>query len=189
MDHSKAFQADTQQVFTPSNVISLLRIPISLGIVYLHMNNGGRVNSGIIILIALGVISDYLDGYLARRFNQVSELGKALDPICDKIGAAILFIYVVWLGRIPVWFLGFLVSRDVIIALGSLWVRKKMGTMPMAINSGKLSLNVVVLYWAAAFIVPANAYLLDIAQGLALGVMIYSLGDYLHRFYKIAQTG
>lgn len=189
MDHSKAFEADTQQVFTPSNVISLLRIPIALGIVYLHKYNGGQISTGIIILIALGIISDYLDGYLARRFSQVSELGKALDPICDKIGAAILFVYVVWLGRIPVWFLAFLISRDVLIALGSLWIRKQVGTMPMAINSGKLSLNVVVFYWATAFLVPANTYLLDITQGLALGIMIYSLGDYVYRFYKIAQTG
>ena len=189
MVKSKAFQADTQQIFTVSNAISLLRIPIALMIVYLHMNNGGLISAGILILIALGVISDYLDGYLARRLQQVSELGKALDPICDKLGAAVLFIYVVWLGTIPLWFLLVLIARDVVIALGSLWARKQLGTMPMAILSGKASLNVVILYWIVAFMFPEQAKLLVITQGLALGAMAYSLVDYLNRFYDIAQTG
>lgn len=184
-----ADQPATNRTFTVSNIISLARIPIALGIIYLHWANSQQMNWWVGLLIALGVISDYLDGYLARKLNQVSELGKALDPICDKIATAMLFLYVVWLGRIPVWFLGFMVFRDLMIALGSLWVKKRTGNMPMAINSGKLSLNAVVLYWVVAFGWPGAAGALEITQGLALGVMVYSWAEYFYRFYRIAQSG
>ena len=182
-------QPAADRIFTVSNLISVARIPIAVAIIYVHWANSQQINGLVGVLIAAGVISDYLDGFLARRFNQVSELGKALDPICDKIAMAMLFLYVVWLGHIPVWFLGFMVVRDVVIALGSLWVKNRTNTMPMAINSGKLSLNAVVLYWVVAFGWPGANTALEITQGLALFVMMYSWGDYFYRFYHIAQSG
>ena len=182
-------QPAADRIFTVSNVISVARIPIAVAIIYVHWQDNQQINWLVGLLILLGIASDYLDGFLARRLNQVSELGKALDPICDKIATAMLFLYVVWLGRIPVWFLGFMVVRDVVIALGSLWIKQRTGTMPMAINSGKLSLNAVVLYWVVAFGWPGATTALEITQGLALGVMIYSWGDYFYRFYHIAQSG
>jgi len=182
-------QPATDHIFTVSNVISVARIPIAVAIIYVHWATNQQINWLVGLLIMLGIASDYLDGFLARRLNQVSELGKSLDPVCDKIATAMLFLYVVWLGRIPVWFLGFMVVRDVVIALGSLWIKKRTGTMPMAINSGKISLNAVVLYWVVAFGWPGAATALEITQGLALGVMIYSWGDYFYRYYRIAQNG
>ncbi|HTY48230.1 MAG TPA: CDP-alcohol phosphatidyltransferase family protein [Steroidobacteraceae bacterium] len=69
---------------------------------------------------ALAGFSDLLDGYLAKRFNWTSELGKWLDPSADKLLLAGVFIAASVLGLVPVWLTLLVVGRDAVIALGAL---------------------------------------------------------------------
>lgn len=177
----------TKRVFTLSNGISLLRIPIAALLVFLHYQNGGEFTLPVLLLIFAGIFSDYLDGILARKLNQVSELGKALDPICDKLGMLILFSYVVWLGHIPLWFFLFAIGRDLIIMAGSAYVRSRHGKVPMAIFSGKASINVVTVYWVIAFAFPQAEFWLHFWLGGSVIMMLYSFYEYMERFYRIAQ--
>jgi CDP-diacylglycerol--glycerol-3-phosphate 3-phosphatidyltransferase len=80
------------RVFTWSNTISFSRILVAFPIVYLHYQNNFQVTPLIYALIAYGVISDYLDGFIARKTNTISEVGKMIDPIADKLCALVLFI-------------------------------------------------------------------------------------------------
>jgi cardiolipin synthase len=67
------------------------------------------------LLFMLAGISDGLDGFIARHFNQRSELGSWLDPVADKFLLVSVFIMLGWLGELPSWLVIFAVSRDALI--------------------------------------------------------------------------
>ncbi|EJP72874.1 MAG: CDP-diacylglycerol--glycerol-3-phosphate 3-phosphatidyltransferase [SAR86 cluster bacterium SAR86B] len=98
------------------NLLSIIRI----GLVYPILNNIYLLNYKVSLIIFVAAsITDALDGYLARKLNWQSELGKILDPVADKLllsGA----IFVLWLSDlIPFYVFFILIARDVIILLGA----------------------------------------------------------------------
>jgi CDP-diacylglycerol--glycerol-3-phosphate 3-phosphatidyltransferase len=64
------------------------------------------------VVFSIAAITDFLDGYIARRTGQVSEFGKLVDPIADKIIVAAAFIMLVDLGRAPAWLVALIISRE-----------------------------------------------------------------------------
>lgn len=174
-----------QDLFTWSNAISASRILVALPIVYLHYTNGQQITWVITALVFYGIVSDYLDGFIARRNNEITEWGKILDPLADKVCAFILFLYVVYLGLIPLWFFLVEVIRDAVIMSGSLYIKKLRGKVAMAVMSGKISVNVLGLYWLSVFFYPQAEAVHLMLMGASLAVMIFSLFDYLHRFNEI----
>ncbi len=136
-------------------------------------------------LVLYGIFSDYLDGYIARKTNSISEWGKILDPIADKTLALVLFIYAVWAGLIPLWFLIVEIARDAVILAGSLYIQKRQGKVAMAVMSGKWSVNGLAAYWMCAFFLPWLIWPQLFFLGLALTLMLLSFFDYLYRFILI----
>ena len=173
------------RVFTLSNLISFSRFLVAAPVIYLHMQNEYEYNNTIVALILYAGISDYLDGLVARKTNTISEVGKMIDPISDKLCAAALFIYTVWLGWVPLWFLVLNVFRDSFIMIGSSFIKVKYGKVAMSIMSGKIAVNILALYWIAVFFfrdaVQAHNWLLYICTF----VMVYSFFDYFNRYRKI----
>ncbi len=183
VDGKKLIVKDT--VFTWSNLISVSRILVVFPIIYLHQNNSLQINTPIMILIVYGVISDYLDGLIARLTNSISEFGKMMDPIADKTAAGLLFIYTVWLGWVPLWFLVFFVLRDLLIIAGSTLIRQKYGKVAMAIMSGKITVNVQALYWISVFFFPERTQVHFWLLWASVAMMSYSFLDYFNRFRVI----
>lgn len=175
----------TGRVFTLSNFISFSRFLIAFPVVYLHYRNNLAINNTIIALIGYGVVSDYLDGLVARKTNTISEIGKMMDPISDKLCAGTLFIYTVWIGWVPVWFLILFIVRDFCIMLGSAFIKLKYGKVAMSTMSGKISVNIIALYWISVFFfraeTEAHFYLL-IASTI---IMVFSFFDYIYRYKTI----
>lgn len=178
-----------QTLFTWSNAISVSRILVSIPIVYLHYNNGQQITPLITVLVLYGIFSDYLDGYVARRRDEISEWGKILDPIADKFCAFLLFFYAVYIQIIPLWFFILEILRDVIIMGGSLYIQRLRGKVAMAVMSGKISVNVLGLYWLSAFFYPEATAAHDYLMGASLALMFFSSFDYLHRFNLIRKGG
>lgn len=174
-----------QTLFTWSNLISLSRVFIAVPVIYLHYNNGQQVTWTIGLLIFYGFISDYLDGYVARKLDEVSEWGKVLDPIADKITAFLLFLYTVYIGLIPLWFFLLEVVRDLLILGGSAYLKFKHGKVAMSVMSGKWSVNALAGYWMAAFFFPDLMGVQYFFMGIALALMFLSFIDYFHRFKHI----
>lgn len=173
--------------YTWSNLISFSRIFIAAPIILLHQHYGQQVTWVIGLLVAYGLLSDYLDGYIARRTGDISEWGKILDPLADKFTAFLLLLYTVAIGYIPLWFLIVEITRDLVIASGSLYIRKLRGKVPMSVMSGKLSVNVLAAYWISAFFLPDVHWLQHFWLGCTLALMLFSLIDYLYRFKQIKQ--
>lgn len=67
------------------------------------------------VFIGIAFITDILDGYFARKYNEVTALGKFLDPLADKILVAIVMIMLVKLGRVPVLMVLIIISREMAI--------------------------------------------------------------------------
>jgi CDP-diacylglycerol--glycerol-3-phosphate 3-phosphatidyltransferase len=174
-------------LLTWSNLISFSRILATFPIIYLHQRMGQEAMFWISLLIIYIIVSDYLDGLIARLTNQISEWGKLLDPIADKIAALILFLYVFSLGRIPTPFLVFAVIRDLLIMSGSAFIRHKAGKVPMSVWSGKVAVNVLSAYWLVVFYRPEWTQTGDFLLGATVTIMLYSFFDYFHRFYLILQ--
>ncbi|SMO46661.1 CDP-alcohol phosphatidyltransferase family protein [Fodinibius sediminis] len=174
-----------QILFTWSNLISFTRILVAVPIVYLHYTNGQRITWVIAALVFYGIISDYLDGFVARWTNQVSEWGKILDPVADKFCAFILFLYAVYIDLIPLWFFLIEIIRDIVIMGGSLYIQKMRGKVAMAGMSGKVSVNALGLYWLSVFFYPGAEAVHLVLMGNSLALMFFSFFDYLHRFNQI----
>lgn len=173
------------KLFTISNFISFSRIFIVMPVVYRHYINGYSVDAIIMLLIGYGIISDYLDGFFARKTNTISEIGKMIDPISDKIAAGLLFIYTVVIGWVPFWFLWLFIARDILILIGSSFIKLRYGKVAMSTISGKISVNVISLYWISIFFFRSASLAHTILLWASVAIMLFSFIMYLLRYRNI----
>ena len=104
---------------------------------------------------AIAAILDGVDGYIARHYNQVSELGKILDPLADKLllvsGIVTLsFNHGNFLGQIPLWLTGTIIGRDLLILIGVAVIRFTVGKVVVHPRfTGKIAtvLQMAVVIW------------------------------------------
>ena len=104
------------RVFTIPNILSFARLGSVPIFIWLFVN--GREEAAV-ILYAIGAWTDFFDGVIARRFNQVSELGKLLDPLADRIFIVALCVALVARDALPWWLALGIIGRDLLIL--SLW--------------------------------------------------------------------
>jgi cardiolipin synthase len=99
------------------NALCVLRILLVAPVAYLLSEGEYRLT---LWLFALAAFTDGLDGFLAKRFGWMSELGRVLDPLADKILLVGVFITLAVLGDVPLWLAATAVARDVIITAGAI---------------------------------------------------------------------
>lgn len=177
------------EVFTIANAISLSRALIAIPILFLHHESGKEATWLVVVFIAYVFISDYLDGFIARKRDEVTEFGKFADPLADKLCALILFLYGVFINIIPLFYLIILVVRDGLILAGSLMIKRKRGKYAMAVISGKIAVNALAVYWFVAFFFPQREQTIEFLMWLSIILLLYSLGSYIHRFFLIQRKG
>lgn len=113
---------------TTANKITILRIlliPFFVVELIYYVRTGNEIHRLFAILsFAVAAICDGVDGYIARRYNQISELGKLLDPLADKlllVSAIVLLSFdnSPYLGQIPLWLTGTIIGRDLLLGFGA----------------------------------------------------------------------
>ncbi len=140
-------------------------------------------------LFMLAAVSDGLDGYLAKRFNWTSELGKVLDPLADKLLLMTVFIEAAWLGLVPWWITAAAVARDVLIGLGALVFRLWFGPLRgrpariSKINTGAQLLYLMGVMFGAATGFPPRE-ILDALAVLTLATIVLSGYHYMATFTR-----
>ncbi|MCX8028982.1 MAG: CDP-alcohol phosphatidyltransferase family protein [Brevinematales bacterium] len=134
---------------TIPNIISLVRIYLTVPIVYL-MWKGSEYYIVCLILIIVAYLSDAVDGIIARNFNQVSEWGKVLDPLGDKILSTGLVITFSQLGFLSVIFAFIVILRDFVISLISTKVIKETNSVRQASILGKVTTFVLFVVYTIA---------------------------------------
>jgi cardiolipin synthase len=177
-------QQISHRFLTIPNLLSIFRILLIFPIAYYVWNDKLKI---VIIFVVLSVISDYLDGIIARRFNQISEWGKILDPLADKLAAGILLIVLYLKHEVPLWLVIIVVGRDVLILLVGLFFAEKYKFVIPSNFLGKVTANVLAIMIISYIF---NITILEkIFTPLAI-VMIFLSGlGYLKNLIKIQKTG
>ena len=103
-----------QQLTTVPNLLSLLRL--ALVPVFLLLILNGQ-NWQAVVVLAIASITDFLDGYLARRLNQVTRLGQLLDPAADRLYIFATLLGLAAVGYVPIWLAAVVISRDILLFL------------------------------------------------------------------------
>jgi CDP-diacylglycerol--glycerol-3-phosphate 3-phosphatidyltransferase len=170
-------------VWTVSNILSLLRIALTGPIILALLQNstGGNITAG--ILVAAAAATDFFDGMLARRLGEVSEFGKIVDPLADKIAVASVALALALLGRIPFWFFILAVSRDLLILSGGIRVRIATGVTLQSVPAGKWAVAVTAAALFRAIVAPDAPA--AVASGLLAGstlLLAASFAVYARRF-------
>ena len=117
------------RIFTIPNVISFVRlmaIPVFLYLVWTERDLAG------FIVLVVAVLTDFVDGLVARRLNQVSKLGQFLDPFADRLFIAAAVIALMIRDVIPVWLVVAVMARDALLGIGAIVMsRWGVGTLPV----------------------------------------------------------
>lgn len=128
--------AVTGRVFTVPNILSMLRL-LMVPVFLVFVVRGDDVAA--LVILAVSSITDYLDGVIARRFNQMTRLGQVLDPAADR-----LFIFAALIGLamrdvLPWWLVAIVVARDVVmLVVGIVLANHSYGPLPVH-HLGKLA--------------------------------------------------
>lgn len=126
-----------KNIFTIPNILSMFRLLLLPVIVYTYMNQKDYVLSGTLLVIS--GVTDLLDGYIARTFNMMSDLGKILDPVADKATQAVVLLCLItrfrWL-VIP--FICILIKELFMSCIGMI-VIKETGEVHGAVWHGKVA--------------------------------------------------
>jgi cardiolipin synthase len=174
------------------NLICLLRIGLIWPVVVSLYSGHFLLTLGLFLLAAA---SDGLDGYLAKRFNWTSALGKVLDPLADKLLLVAVFLVATWIGLVPRWLTVAAVMRDFLIGIGALTFFIGWGPLrgrPSYISKVNTLLQVIYVLLVvihAAWGLPPPA-LLDALAWLTLATILLSGFGYVRQFtLRALQTG
>ena len=151
----------------------VLLIPVFLIVLYLDFSGHYLVALGVFIIASL---SDFLDGYIARHYNQITDFGKFMDPIADKVLVISAMVMFVSWGRMPAWVLVIVIARELGVSALRL-IAVDNGKVIAAGWSGKVKtaatmvcICVMLAFWLET---------LDlICNGVILVTTLYSGGEY-----------
>ena len=167
---------------TTASKITLVRIVlIPVYLVFMLLSTSSAVNDWMrwaaIAVFIIASISDFLDGYIARHYNQVSDFGKFLDPLADKLlVTACMMIFVGW-GRMPSWVVFIVIAREFAIS-GLRMVAANNGTVIAAGWSGKIKTSCTMVGLIAMMVLP-NFPTLDLIVNIVILVTtVYSGVEY-----------
>jgi len=131
---------DSKEIFTISNGISFLRFLLVIPLWFLLDNYGSQSVRYITFALCLFVAAtDMLDGYIARKLNQVTEVGKIIDPLADKAAMAVVVVKLFLINEISAFFFFTIILRDITIFIGGLFVAKILGRVLPSNKLGKIT--------------------------------------------------
>lgn len=166
------------------NVITIIRIILipfyTLPFIYNNIYGNNSLVYGFLLFVLLS-LTDFLDGYLARKYDFVSNFGKIIDPLADKILVYSAFFLLVYLQRFPLWVILILLFREILVTIHRNAAQNK-GVAIAAVMSGKIKTTIQMITIITAFL---NYIYKDMLFGidyyliyLTLIVTIYSGIDY-----------
>ena len=156
------------RILTIPNALSLLRLLMIPLFVWLYVGKHDYLGTGIVLI--LSGVTDTLDGFIARHFHMVSDVGKALDPVADKLTQIAMLSCLVT--RFPLVLLPLivLVVKEVTDGVMGLVILKKSGEVHGAVWHGKIT---TVLFYATMIL---HVFWIEIPQALSRGLLLLCTG-------------
>ena len=174
------------------NLITLSRIiliPLIIGLYYLPYEwlSYHEKNTAATLVFVLAAATDWLDGYLARRLNQMSAFGEFLDPVADKLIVAGALIVLVWLQRVDMLVALIIIGREIAISALREWMAKVGQAKSVAVAfigklktvSQMIAIPLLLYHEELAFGLPdaqwLGTVLINVAAVLTVASMLYYL--------------
>lgn len=173
--------------FNLPNTLTLLRISVVPFLFFLLSSPGEFWSLTLAILFVIASITDLFDGYIARKYNLITTMGKFLDPIADKLIVNAAMILLIPIGRIPAWIVAVTIIRDLIVDVIRS-IASSEGNYIQASRLGKqktLAQNIAVTALIIHYpILGINAHVVGLViLYVAFLLTIYSGFDYFVKFY------
>src|SRR6202008_2174115 len=171
----------------PPTVLRIFLVPVLVVVLLTR----ARTDEGLMLgmgIFGVAVLTDYFDGYFARRRNQVTKLGILLDPIADKLLTAAAFLSLVEMDAVPAWMVMIILGREIAVT-GLRNVAAGWGHLIPAsgLGKGKMVAQVVAIFLLLLARRPSFAFLHAPALAtlwLVVALAIESAIDYFWTFYR-----
>ena len=171
--------------WTLSNALSALRIVMALPAAY-TLTHGMRWAT---VALCIGAaVTDVLDGYIARRFNEISDLGKILDPLADKVFVGMLVVLLLVQGALPPWFVAVVLGRDAAILIGGIVIERRFGVVLPSNYPGKIAVLVLSLLLLLV-VIGVAPLVIELLMGVSLVLLAISIYLYGRRAVEMIRGG
>lgn len=153
------------------NLLTLLRIALLPAVVWRFRLGDSR---GALTMYVIAMMTDAVDGWIARRLSQITVLGKLLDPVADKLSSLTLLWLFVSDGQIPVWLFHVVVIKEIILIVGSAAALYG-GVVVYALPIGKVTTLIFILSMIARFMAMSGIAdaLLWVSVSLSLVALVW----------------
>jgi cardiolipin synthase len=162
-------------VWTIPNLLSLIRL-LMIPVFYVLFQRGQMMASLIVFLVAAA--TDWVDGQIARRYNQISALGKFLDPLADKLMLITVLLCLSWRQMVPQWLVIVLIVKELVLILGGLFIYKKREVVVHSDMVGKVATTGFSLGVVMSFFPEVTAPWASIVLYLSFALSLYALVHY-----------
>jgi CDP-diacylglycerol--glycerol-3-phosphate 3-phosphatidyltransferase len=168
------------------NALTLFRIfLVPILVVVLLTKFEGREYVGLAIFL-LAAVTDFLDGWLARRYNEVTRLGMLLDPIADKLLVSCAFISLVELKLAPAWMVAVIIGREFAVSgLRSIAIQQGVTIPASPLGKGKMVSQVIAI--SLLILGHELGEFLFVAKIALWAVVVFAIGsgvDYFLKFWR-----
>jgi CDP-diacylglycerol--glycerol-3-phosphate 3-phosphatidyltransferase len=163
-------------------IFRLILIPVFNVLVVSYSPDKPYLRYSALLVFVVAALSDALDGFIARAYNQKTRLGAVLDPLADKLLLNLAFVFLAvnenFVERPPLWIPVLIVSRDAIIVMGSYLLNEFYGPLRVRPRiTGKITTALQMASIVAVLLQVNFAYELLIAM---IGMTVISFFDYLY---------
>ena len=174
------------KIFNVSNSLSFLRLLLVIP-AWFAFNDFTQFARYIVAAIGvIATITDILDGYLARKLNQITEFGKVIDPLADKVLIVFVVFNLFLLGEILDYYFYMIIARDVLILIGGLIVSKKIGKVLPSDYLGKATvLSIAFVLLMILLNVDSNSLPYLILYYLSIVLIFASFANYFIKAAKV----
>ncbi len=172
-----------KEIYTKSNLLSFLRLLLVIPFWFLLDNfTSPGIRYFTFGLCIFAAITDILDGYLARKFNEVTELGKIIDPLADKIAIGVIIVKLYLIGIIPEYYFIMIVGRDLLIFLGGIFITNRIKRVLPSNMLGKITvLNIGIVILLFILRIDTTHLVFKMIYGLSIALIFVSLIGYIIR--------
>lgn len=177
---------------TPNKItlIRMLLVPVFMISLFSNWDFGKPLA---VVIFIIASVTDFLDGYIARKYNQITDFGKFFDPLADKLLVTAAFVGLVEFNIMPGWVAIIIIARELIVS-SLRTVAISNGKVIAASNFGKAKtiiqiIGVVILLWIGYLNISLGIIALnDVINFAILVITVLSGFDYLYKNWKLVNT-
>ncbi|MBU5469471.1 CDP-alcohol phosphatidyltransferase family protein [Falcatimonas sp. MSJ-15] len=176
-----------KQIFSIPNILSYIRFILAFLFAYVYLNANETKDYYIAaIIIAISGLTDCMDGFIARKFNMITEIGKIVDPIADKVTQGMLALCLMSRYNMMIPLLVLFFVKESYMGIAGLKVIRQSGENHGAMWYGKISTVVLYAVMLILLIFPdINVVLADVLIAVCIFFMALSFVMYIMRYNKI----